>query len=181
MADSLVIEADLSNSNEAEQMIAKAHKHFGKIDVLVNNAAVGLHSLVESLSHEQLNYVFNLNLIGPLKAMQTVVPIMKAQGGGSIVNVSSKVTLTHIPALSGYAASKSALNMITLTARAELEQFGIKVSLVYPGLTATDFVSNSLNSRHDYTASHFPNADSPQKVAERIVRIIKTGDAEDIL
>jgi NAD(P)-dependent dehydrogenase (short-subunit alcohol dehydrogenase family) len=108
---------------------------------------------------------------------------MRKQGGGTIVNVSSKVTLMHLQGISAYAASKSALNMLTLTARKELEPEGITVCLVYPGLTATDFRKNALRA-NDYVrppTGDGMQGDSAEKVAGKILEAVVTGAAEVIL
>jgi NAD(P)-dependent dehydrogenase (short-subunit alcohol dehydrogenase family) len=87
------------------------------------------------------------NVYGPLIAMQEAIPVMRAQGGGAIVNVSSIVSKSSLPYVGGYAATKYALNALSLTARNELEKDRITISLVHPGTTATDF------SEHAYSMS----------------------------
>jgi short-subunit dehydrogenase len=121
-----------------------------------------------------------LNVYGPLLAMQAVIPLMRKQGGGAIVNISSMLTKMAISGLSAYTATKSALNMLTLTARAELAADGITVSLVYPGLTATDFRQRAIQSKVQFQRPAFPMpaADPPEKVAAKILEAVETGVAE---
>jgi short-subunit dehydrogenase len=91
--------------------------------------------------------IIELNVFGPLYAMQAVIPIMRQAGVGMILNISSMISKMKIPGLATYAATKSALNKITETARIELEADNIRVITVYPRMTATDFGKNSLGSR----------------------------------
>jgi NAD(P)-dependent dehydrogenase (short-subunit alcohol dehydrogenase family) len=183
LPDSLAVPIDMRNPKEVRRMVRDTHAHYGRLDVLVNNAGQGLRSPIESIDLADLSHVMSLNLYGPLIAMQAAIPLMRKQGYGTIVNISSGVTRANYPTLAGYAATKSALNMITLTARNELARDGITVSLVYPGLTATDFAKHSLPSGPELKA--LPNspieADSPLLVAERILEAVETGAAEVVL
>ena len=95
----------------------------------------------------QYRQVIELNVFGPIYAMQASVPKMRAHGGGIIINVSSMVSKMHIPGLGGYASTKAALNMLSDTARGELAPDNIRVITVYPRMTATDFGRNSLGNR----------------------------------
>jgi short-subunit dehydrogenase len=109
---------------------------------------------------------------------------MREQGSGTIVNISSQVARATYPGLSAYAATKSALTMISLTARKELAEDGITVSVVYPRMTATDFRRHSLQSKVDVKLPYLPamtTADSPEKVSSKILEIVETGAAEIIL
>ena len=109
---------------------------------------------------------------------------MREQGSGTIVNISSQVVRGTFSGLSPYAATKSALTMISLTARKELAEDGITVSVVYPIMTATDFRKHSLQSKVEAKMPEFPamtNADSPEKVASKILEIVETGATEILL
>ena len=117
--------------------------------------------------------IFRLNVLAPIIAMQAVIPLMRASGGGVIVNVNSGTSFMTIPGYSVYSASKRALIGITQTARVELVSGGIVVSEVYPTMTATDFGKNRLGAGGatiDYSAG-----DRPEKVAGLIVRAITEG------
>jgi short-subunit dehydrogenase len=122
----------------------------------------------------------SLNVFGPLIAMQLVIPIMKAQGYGTIINISSMVTKAFYPFLGAYAATKSALNLLTLTARNELAETGIKVGMVLPTITYTDFGKNAMKGEVPYNRdhSHMPEGDTPEIVALRILEAVETGAAE---
>lgn len=177
----LAIEADMTNASDIKTMVDGAHQHFGRIDALVNNAGRGLYGEVERVSPQAYREILELNVLGPLIAMQQIVPRMRAQGGGSIVNISSMVSRAYIPRLGAYASTKYALNALSLTARQELEQDNIVVSVVYPGLTDTNFGANAVRNDDSMVARNrpgMPGADSPEHVAERIAYALESGDAE---
>ena len=136
---SVVIQADMRVENDIKNMVAKAHEHFGRIDILINNAGRGYGTPLEYIDIKQFRELFELNVVGPLIAMQAVIPVMRKQGGGMIVNISSGTTLSYMPGVSAYASLKRALNGLTLTAREELKKDNIVVSVVYPYITETNF------------------------------------------
>jgi short-subunit dehydrogenase len=184
LADSFVIPVDMTRPDEVRRMVQKTHDHYGRMDALINNAGRGLRSPVEHIDLGDFAYVMSLNVYGPLVAMQSAIPIMRKQGSGTIVNISSQVARATFPGLSAYAATKSALTMISLIARKELAEDGITVSVVYPRGTATDFRKHSLQSKMEIKPTEFPamaTADSPEKVASKILEIVETGAAEIIL
>jgi NADP-dependent 3-hydroxy acid dehydrogenase YdfG len=171
---SFAVQTDMTN---------KVKEHFGRIDVLVNNAGQGLYSAIEDVDIDAYRKIIDLNIIGPLVAMQSVIPIMKAQGEGHILNISSNVSKNYFPMLGAYASTKYALNCLSLTARAELEDSNIIVNVMHPGLTATDFGKNS--HKTDIAAKsmeerfkNMPEADSAEYIAERILHAIESGRAE---
>ncbi len=120
-------------------MIKQAAEHFGRVDALVNFAGQGYDAPVEKTDIETLRYIYDLYVVGPLVAMQEVIPLMRTQGGGSIVNVSSGLALALLPNMSPYASTKRALTAISLAAREELKKDKIVVSVFYPYVTMTDF------------------------------------------
>ncbi len=165
-------------------MVQKTYDHYGRLDVLINNAGQGLRSPIERIDLDDFAYIMSLNVYGPLVAMQSAIPIMRKQGSGRIVNISSQVARATYQGLSAYAATKSALTMISLTARKELAEDGIIVSVVYPRSTATDFRKHSLQSKVEFKLTEFAGTDetdSPEKVASKILEIVETGAAEVML
>jgi NAD(P)-dependent dehydrogenase (short-subunit alcohol dehydrogenase family) len=165
---------------QIRRMIDRAVSAYGTVDVLVNNAGQGLHVPVEQIRLEDLAAVTELNVYGPLLAMQAVIPLMRQAGGGHIVNVSSGTTLMTPVGTAGYAATKAALNMLSAVARPELADDGIVVSTVYPFVTDTEF--------HDrLRAGSGPGRRSglePQPaeaVAEAIVELVTTGAESAVL
>lgn len=172
---------DMTVPSDIKALIDETQQHFGRIDALVNNAGRGLYSEVELIDPDAYRHIFELNVMGPLIAMEHTIPRMRAQGGGSIVNISSMVSKAYIPRLGAYASTKYALNALSLTARDELAQDNITVSVVYPGLTDTQFGANAIRSDESMVSRNregMPGADSPEHVAERIAYALESGDAE---
>ena len=133
------IQADLSVPGNVDRVIDSALRHYGRVDVLINNAAVGYFGTVEYMSREVMDEILALNFTAPVIAIQRVVPIMKAAGRGHIINVSSVVGKRGLPLSGIYCASKFALGGISESLRLELREEGIHVSLIYPVATATNF------------------------------------------
>ena len=176
LPDALAVTADLRVPEQVQAVVAAAAARHGGVDVLVNNAGQGLHVPVEQVLLDDFEAVVQLNLYAPLLAMQAVLPLMRARGGGAIVNVSSNTTRMVIPGIGAYSATKSALNQLSATARAEWAADGIAVSVVYPSITATEF-HQSLRAGSMRGGAHI-QAHSAELVAEAIRRAIETGDAE---
>jgi NAD(P)-dependent dehydrogenase (short-subunit alcohol dehydrogenase family) len=175
---SLAVKTDMRRERDIERLVKKAVARYGRIDVLVNNAGQGMLGNVEDLPLAQFREIMELNLFAAVRAMQLVIPLMRKQGGGVIVNVSSQVTRTHIPGLAAYSSTKYALNSVSLTAREELGRDGIKVCLVMPTGTDTDFMKNSLGGSPYWEKEGRMGGDPPLKVAKRIAELIKSEQAE---
>lgn len=178
--NALAIVCDVTDPKQVERAIRATSEAFGRVDALVNNAGQGLQASVEAIGHEEFRSVLELNLIAPLLMMQAVIPIMRQQGAGSIVNISSGATFSAQAGSAAYTSSKSGLNNLSEVARLELADAGIAVSTMYPFITATEFydvlkgekqVTDTLRSR----ATQF--AQAPELVADKILELIRTGDA----
>jgi short-subunit dehydrogenase len=174
--------ADMTKASQIKRMIKGIQEHFGRIDILVNNAGRGYDAPVEKIATGTFRYIYDLNIIGPVIAMQQVIPIMRAQGRGTIINISSGTALMHLPGMSPYSSSKRALAGISLAARQELGGDNIVVSVVYPYITLTDFEKNTIRAvpvpeNEEEPAGPHP-ADSAGFVAEKIVAGIRSGEAE---
>jgi short-subunit dehydrogenase len=180
---------DVRDPAAVTRMVQAVKDRYGRVDVLVNNAGQGLHVPFERIDLADFDRVVQLNVYGPLAAMQAVIPLMRAQGGGVIVNVSSMVSKMTIPGLAGYAATKYALNALSLTARKELAADHIAVGVVYPRLTATDFARNAIGVAaarpappHDSAGrAGMPSVDTAEMVAERILVAIVSEQAETFM
>ena len=172
---SLPLTADVTDFAALLTAIGAAHRHYGRLDGLVNNAGRSYGTSVEEIDPAVFEQIFRLNVLAPIVAMQAVIPIMRTAGGGAIVNVNSGTAFMTIPGYSVYSASKRALLGVTQTARVELAGDGIAVSEVYPTLTATNFGANRLGGgpEADYSAG-----DPPELVAGLIVRAIDEGGAQ---
>ncbi len=143
---SAAINTDVTDPVELKNLMDKTVERFGRIDVLINNAGRSVSGPIETLDIEAYRSVFDLNVIAPLRAMQYAIPYMRKQGGGMILNISSGVSKMYLPNLGGYASTKYALNALSLTARAELAPEHIIVSVMHPGLTATEFGTHGIQT-----------------------------------
>lgn len=186
LSNSIAIPTDMTKPDSIKNLIDKTIEKYGRIDVLINNAGQGMYGALETIDIDNYRTIFELNVVGPLIAMQLVTPIMKKQGGGAIINISSMVSKNYYPYLGAYASTKYALNALTLTARAELEKDKIVVSLVHPGLTATEFGKNSVRSPGTDNMvprrrEGMPEPDSAEHVAAKIIEDIKSGAAEQYM
>lgn len=173
--EALVVPTDMTVRSQVERMIDETVKAYGGVDILVNNAGQALAGTVADVSEDYFRQIIDLNIFGPLYAMQAVIPVMRKSGGGLILNVSSMVSKMSIPGLSTYAATKSALNKLSETAKVELERDNIRVITVYPRMTATDFGKNSLGhreTRQRQRSVENVQIDTPEFVAEKILQAV---------
>lgn len=168
----LAVETDVADRASVKAMVERTVSEFGSVDVLVNNAGLGLSGRVAELRPDDLRYVFEVNVIGALNCVQAVLPGMGP--GGRIINVSSVVGLRAIPVVGGYSASKFALNALSDAMRVELASRGITVTTVYPGTTRTSFRDNSRRTK-DEKRGWRPSGVPPGKVAEKIARAAEKG------
>lgn len=139
----LPIQLDVNNRAEGFGAIQKAKTHFGSIDVLINNAGYGLFGAIEETSDQQARDQINTNVFGLLWLTQAVIPVMREQGHGHIINLSSILGLVTVPNLGLYNASKYAVEAISETLAAEVKQFGISVTIIEPNAYATDWSKSS--------------------------------------
>lgn len=131
---------DLNNYNEIETIIEKIHKNYGHIDILINNAGISANKKIENTSSEDFSNIMNINVNSIFNMVKAVVPYMKENNGGVILNTSSMVSIYGQPSGVGYPASKFAVNGITKSLSRELAQYNIRVNAVAPGITKTDMV-----------------------------------------
>jgi len=138
---------DVSNEASIRQAVAQA----GEIDVLVNNAGIGVLAVLEGMEMSTVRDVFETNTLGTIAMTQAVLPQFRAKQSGTVINVTSTVTLKSLPLLAVYTASKAAVNAFTESLALELQPFNINVRLVLPGMApSTDFGKNAM-SRMDHT------------------------------
>jgi len=138
---------DVSNEASIRQAIAEA----GEIDVLVNNAGIGVLAALEGMEMSTVRDVFETNTLGTIAMTQAVLPQFRAKQSGTVINVTSTVTLKSLPLLAVYTASKAAVNAFTESLALELQPFNVNVRLVLPGMApTTDFGKNAM-SRMDHT------------------------------
>jgi short-subunit dehydrogenase len=140
----VALSCDVRNSEEIDRVLGLTLHHFKRVDVWVNNAGHGLLDSVAEMDMQACHDMFETNFFGALSAMQAVIPVMRQQGGGTIVNISSVAGHIPIPFHAAYSATKFALNAIGKAAGVELKKDGIHVLTVCPGYVRTAFSENAV-------------------------------------
>ena len=138
----LAMACDVRHREEIDRAIGLTLHHFQRIDVWVNNAGHGLLDSVAQMEMAACREMFETNLFGAVAAMQAVIPVMRGQGGGTIINISSVAGHIPLPFHAAYSATKFALNAMGKAAGVELKRDGIHVLTVCPGYVRTDFGKN---------------------------------------
>lgn len=176
---SLPVTMDMTKFDQVREAVSTVYEHYGRIDGLINNAGRSYAAAIEEIDPALFDEIFHLNVLGPIIAMQAVIPPMRARGGGSIVNVNSGTAFMAVPQYGVYSSSKRALLGFSLTARAELEKDSIVVSEVYPFITATNFGKNRMgNPAGGGPPSSYADGDKPEFVAGLILQAIEEGQAQ---
>lgn len=172
----LIVPGDIGDPTFARELVERTVAEFGRVDVLINNAGVGHKSALADMPLADAQTIWNVNVIGLLAATQAALPHMQRQGYGQIINVSSIVGQRPLPLSGVYCASKTAVNFLSRSLRMELRGTGITVTLIYPGLTATEFGEAKLGepSANRLGLRGIP----PQHVAAKIVSAIQKNRTE---
>ena len=166
-ANTLSVACDVSKRDQVDALVKTAVAKFGRIDIFVNNAGFGLNDAVADMDMAEFRRMFDTNLFGAVECMQAVIPIMRQQGSGDIVNISSVSGHIATPYMSGYAATKHAMNAIGKAGRMELLRHNINVPTDCPGYIATDFVKNMVKGKHsERVGSSVKYAVTPDVVAD---------------
>ncbi|ORM36798.1 short-chain dehydrogenase/reductase [Williamsia sp. 1135] len=135
---------DVRDRRAAQQAVELAAARLGGLDVLVNNAGYGLIGAIEEIGEDEVRAILDTNLLGPLWLSQAAVPIMRGQGGGHIVQVSTVGAVGTMPMLGLYNSSKWGLEAFSEAMASEVKRFGIRVTLVEPGALDTDWAGGSM-------------------------------------
>lgn len=136
-----VLPLELTDRDQIRRTVAEAHGRHSRLDVIVNNAGYGLLGPIEAATPEQAEHVFAVNFFGPLEIIRSVLPILRKQRGGHIVNISSIAGIAPTPGAGLYAATKFALEGLSQSLAQEVAPFGIWVTAVEPGAFRTDFLT----------------------------------------
>jgi short-subunit dehydrogenase len=163
----VVIPTDVTAEGAVTQMADDAIRELGGIDILVNNAGQGMSATIGDASSADVDTLFRLNVLAAAAAIRAVVPIMRAQGSGMIINISSMAGRVVVPRIGYYSASKFALTAIGDALRMEESHYGIKVMNVFPGTTRSSFGENRLGTRGRQAHQVLPPV-SAEKVARRV-------------
>jgi NAD(P)-dependent dehydrogenase (short-subunit alcohol dehydrogenase family) len=179
--NALVLETDLSDEAKVVEMVDETIRHFGRIDILINNAATIIVSPAETVSSFDLLKAFKTNLIAPVIATQRAIQFMKANGGGHIMNVGSPGFMMGIPFYAPYVCSKAAFSAWTRTLQAELAGSNIEVSEFFPGYVRTDSRPESrvgeveqdflMSEKQNAIARHFTKPQTPEEIANQLLNL----------
>ncbi|WP_309891249.1 SDR family oxidoreductase [Archangium sp.] len=178
----LPVRCDITQPEDVARLMRETETAFGGLDLLINNAGLGLYGPVEALGEAQLRQVFELNFFSLVRVTQAALPLLRKRAPGSqVVNVSSVLGHRGLPLLGGYGASKAAVNLLTESLRAELAAEGISVLLVSPGLTETEFRDARLNAEGWKQEAIPLDAMSAEAVASAMVRASRRKRRETVL
>jgi len=172
----IAVTTDVTVPDQVARLAEQSFAQTGRVDVLVNNAGVGVNGKVETLDLDAWRRCLEVNLIAPVQVIQAFLPRMKAAGGGSIVQISSVLGKLSAPGTAGYNASKFALNAVSDALRNEVAGSGIRVISVYPGSTESNFRANSLGETrvHKVRFARVPAS----LVGQRVVRAVERGERD---
>ena len=173
--------ADVTSESDRQQLIQQTMRAFGRIDGLVNNAGYGQRGPIELVPVEAIRENFETNLFSLIALTQLVIPIMREQRSGRIVNISSVAGRIARPLSSVYDATKHALEAISDGLRGELAPFGIKVVIIEPGFITTEFLGVATENARPIIENAGPYTESFEKLSGAIQRLRKlAGKPEDI-
>ena len=163
---------DISDKENVSRVVKSCVGHFGGIDILINNAGIGVYGNTEMTTLEDFRSVMEVNFFGSIRCILEVLPLMKKAGKGLIINIASVAAKHGVPYLGAYSASKAALAALSQSLRAELAKSGISIMIVYPGYTQTEFFKNEKKVGGARRPAG-PYA-SAKKVAKAIVKAIES-------
>ena len=166
----LALACDVCQRKQIDDLVRASLARFGRIDVWINNAGHGLLDSVAEMSPTESRRLFDTNLFAVVDCMQAVIPLMKRQGGGSIINISSVAGHIPVPYMAAYSASKNALIALGKAARLELAARNIRVSTVSPGYIATDFSANAVKGADRQRMNAAKHSVSAERCAHAIFR-----------
>jgi short-subunit dehydrogenase len=160
--------ADVSDRHAVKGLVEAGGERFGRLDVLINNAGVGLRARIPDIRPEDFSTAWEVNVLGPLLLIQAAWPWFKRQSGGLIINICSLGALQPAPNIGGYSATKAALAALGAATRLELAPFGVRVCNVFPGSAATSFRAHALGEAYPENEPRLSRV-SPDLVAQRIL------------
>jgi NAD(P)-dependent dehydrogenase (short-subunit alcohol dehydrogenase family) len=137
----LPLDLDVTEADQVRQAVQQAHAHFGRLDVILNNAGYTLVGTVEEANEADVRALFETNYFGQLRVIQAALPLLRQQGSGHILGVSSSLGIAAMPLIGFYCTTKWAVEALHESLAQEVKAFGIKVTLLEPGAYATDFGS----------------------------------------
>ncbi|MFN8534127.1 MAG: SDR family NAD(P)-dependent oxidoreductase [Dehalococcoidia bacterium] len=175
-----IVVGDVTHAGDLQRAVALAVERFGGLDLLINNAGVSILGHLQSIPVALFEYGWRVNVIGPISGIQAALPEIERRGG-TIVNISSAMSLRPTKNLAVYSATKAALNVISASLREELRDRGVRVLTVHPGFLANDFTRNTMAApnmeRDRQRLQAMPSSRTSADAAGDIVAALKA-DAE---
>jgi NAD(P)-dependent dehydrogenase (short-subunit alcohol dehydrogenase family) len=175
-----VIQLDVTDDESLKNAINHVTSEAGRIDVLVNNAGYGLVGALEDLSMEEIKTQFETNLFGLVRVIQAVLPTMRRQRSGRILNLSSGAGLFGYPGGSAYVSTKFAVEGLSESIAYELEPFGIKVILIEPGFIQTNFANSMVIAKKAQDPTS-PYSQMMQRIVASSNKLAKNGSSADLV
>ncbi len=171
-----LFKADIGDPDSCKELIASVLDHYGRIDVLINNAGIHERHPIDEVNYENWNRIFfetiNINLMAPARIMYLVSDVMRKQGGGRIVNISSRGAFRGEPDQPAYGASKAGLNALSQSLAQKLAPYNIHIGVVAPGFVQTEMVKDLLESpvgKEIRDQSPFKRVARPEEVAYTVL------------
>jgi NADP-dependent 3-hydroxy acid dehydrogenase YdfG len=137
----LTLELDVTQPGQVKKAVSEAHAHFGRLDIVLNNAGYSLVGTIEEAGADDVRAMYETNIFGALSVIQAALPLLREQGYGHIMGTSSNLGHVTLPVIGYYCSSKWAFEAIHESLAAEVKDFGIKVTIIEPGAYATEFGS----------------------------------------
>jgi NAD(P)-dependent dehydrogenase (short-subunit alcohol dehydrogenase family) len=175
-----VVQLDVTDDNSVKSAIDMINSESGRIDVLVNNAGYALGGALEDLSMEEIKAQYETNLLGLIRVTQAVLPIMRRQKSGIIVNLSSAAGIFGIPGASAYTSTKFAVEGLSESIGYELEPYGIKVVLIEPGFVKTNFANAMVLAKNSQDPAS-PYLQMMQRIVANSTEATKSGSSADLV
>ena len=182
----LPLALDVTNAEQVKRVVPQAFAHFGRLDVLVNNAGTSFFGATEEASDEQIRDLFDVNYIGMIRVLRAALPLLRQQGSGHILGLSSGLGIGSMPLIGFYAATKWAVEALHESLAQEVAPFGLNVTIVEPGAYATDFgksakAADVLEPYADFRKRFMARLTSlergdPNATAEAILKLVDTND-----
>lgn len=177
----LAMACDVRNREDVDRALALTLHHFDRVDVWVNNAGVGIRDSVADMTHNVVRELFETNFFGTIACIQAVVPAMREEGGGTIINISSVAGHIPVPFMTLYCASKFALNALGKGAGLELKRDKINVLTVCPGYVRTEFGTHMVSSRQGDIRPKAVRGITAERVARAAYRGYRSGKREVVV
>ncbi len=178
----LAVPTDVTDAEQVKRLMARTREHFGGLDILVNNAGVGLYASVAEMAWADFEQMWKVNFFGVVRCIREALPDLRERRG-MVVNISSVAGKLAIPYLTGYCASKFALNAFSTGLRMELAQAGVRVVVVCPGTVRTPFHQSAFRSNRlpEVFAQRSRGGISAERVAVATLRAVVRGRREVVV